>query len=136
MRIAAVTIVMIVGLGLGSIILQIYLSNMQSKWPGLILPIVTFLISLIFILNIGVTWDMGETVSRTMMESGGLAMQQADPDTTIINQPPNVRAAIAAIASTFLIANVPTAVFLVIYFAAREKHRIRAQLEQMNVQDL
>ncbi|PKM51225.1 MAG: hypothetical protein CVV02_07660 [Firmicutes bacterium HGW-Firmicutes-7] len=36
----------------GGIILQIFLSKRESKWPGLVLPIISFIFSLIFILNI------------------------------------------------------------------------------------
>jgi hypothetical protein len=37
MRIALVTIIIVLGLGAGAIILQIFLSKMESKWTGLIL---------------------------------------------------------------------------------------------------
>lgn len=36
----------------GTILLQIFLSKQKSKWPGLILPVITFIFSLIPILNI------------------------------------------------------------------------------------
>ena len=38
--------------GVGGIWLQIFLSKKESKWAGLILPIVSFCISLIFVLNV------------------------------------------------------------------------------------
>jgi len=40
------------------------------------------------------------------------------------------------IASTFLISNIPTIVFLGIYFGCREKMKLRSQLDKMNIQDL
>lgn len=36
----------------GGIVLQIFLSKRESKWPGLVLPIVTFLWSLVMVLSV------------------------------------------------------------------------------------
>jgi hypothetical protein len=38
--------------------------------------------------------------------------------------------------SSLLLANIPTAVFLIIYFASGENRRKKAQLKKMNIQDL
>ncbi len=37
---------------IGTVILEIILSKQNSKWPGLVLPVITFIFSLISILNI------------------------------------------------------------------------------------
>lgn len=44
------TLVLIVGL----ILLQIYLSKRESRWAGLMLPIISFLISFIYPLNMAI----------------------------------------------------------------------------------
>lgn len=90
----------------GAIFLQIFLSKKKSKLFGLILPTVTFLYSLLMILNI------------TVFEGtrGGEIFM--------------------LIASTFLISNIPTIVLLGIYFGCREKMKLRSQLDKMNIQDL
>ena len=90
----------------GAIFLQIFLSKKKSKWFGLILPTVTFLYSLLMILNIAVFEGM---------RGGEIFM---------------------LIASTFLISNIPTIVLLGIYFGCREKMKLRSQLDKMNIQDL
>ena len=90
----------------GAIFLQIFLSKKKSKWFGLILPTVTFLYSLLMILNIA---------DFEGMRGGEIFM---------------------LIASTFLISNIPTIVFLGIYFGCREKMKLRSQLDKMNIQDL
>lgn len=41
------------------ILLQIFLSRTESKWPGLVLPVLTFLLSLILPLNVMATPDIG-----------------------------------------------------------------------------
>lgn len=38
----------------GVIVLQIFLSKRESKWPGLVLPIISFLISFIYPLNMAI----------------------------------------------------------------------------------
>ncbi len=43
---------------------------------------------------------------------------------------------LAQMLAIFLLCNIPTAVLLGIYFACREKRRVRDQLDKMNVQDL
>lgn len=51
-----VTIVLIFTLALlaGMILLQIYLSKRESKWPGLVLPILSFVISFLYPLNMAI----------------------------------------------------------------------------------
>ena len=45
-------IVVILLLGVGGVLLQIFLSKKDSKWLGLILPIITFSISVIAVANV------------------------------------------------------------------------------------
>ena len=44
------------------IILQVFLSKQNSKWPGLVLPAITFIFSLISILNINSFGNVMNTV--------------------------------------------------------------------------
>jgi len=46
----------------GGILLQIFLSRQESKWAGLILPIITFILSLIYVLNIAVTENLIKSI--------------------------------------------------------------------------
>ena len=41
-----------------------------------------------------------------------------------------------ALLATFLLGNIPTLVLLAIYWAAREKFRVRDQIDKMNIDDL
>lgn len=68
------------------ICLQIYLSKKESKWPGLILPIISVLISIFLVLNISL---FGNESSWQI---------------------------IYTLCISVLITNIPTAVFLAIYF--------------------
>ena len=46
------TTILLVAFLVGTILLQISLSKRESKWPGLILPAITFLFSILMVLNV------------------------------------------------------------------------------------
>ncbi len=99
-----VTLLFLLAALVGGIFLQIFLSRRESRWPGLVLPLLTFLLSLLNVLNIADTGSVSENVLLVLV--------------------------------TVLIGNIPTLVLLAIYWAAREKRRIRAQMDKMNIDDL
>ena len=90
----------------GGILLQIFLSKKESKWFGLILPIITFAYSLLTIFGLATTDDMSWW---------------------------NI---LGLIASTLFVSNIPTVILLLIYFGCREKIKRKKALEKMNIQDL
>ena len=103
------TIIFVVWIGglillVGGVLLQIFLSRRESRWPGLILPLLTLLSSLLLPLNVT---DTG-SVSRNIL----------------------------LVLVTLLAGNIPTLVLLAIYWAAREKYRVRDQMEKMGKQDI
>lgn len=51
-RTIAFLIVFLLVFVVGGILLQIFLSRRESKWPGLVLPLLTFLYSLVLALNV------------------------------------------------------------------------------------
>ena len=51
---------------IGGTLLQIFLSKRESKWPGLVLPAITFLYSVLMVLNIAAVGDaQGVMVTMT-----------------------------------------------------------------------
>lgn len=90
----------------GIVLLQIFLSKREDKWPGLVLPILAFLFGLLFPLNMAVP---SEGVSA------GFIFQMI---------------------LVWLLGNIPTFLLLAIYFACRGKQRRKRQLDKMNIQDL
>lgn len=98
-------LILIILLIVGAVLLEMYLARKPGRWPGLVLPILSFLTSLLYPLN--------------MVNLGG--------DTATL---------IAQILLVWLLANIPTAILLAIYFAARRRiGRSRAQ-DKMRAQDL
>ena len=105
MRITA-TLILAVLLIVGIVCLQIFLSKRESKWPGLVLPILAFLFGFLYPLNM-IAPDEGVTVSF-----------------------------IIQMLIVWLMGNIPTIILLAIYFGCRGKQRRNKQLEKMNIQDL
>lgn len=90
----------------GVIVLQVFLSKRESKWPGLVLPLIAFLFGLLYPLNM-VAPSEGVTVVF-----------------------------IFQMILVWLLGNIPTIVLMAIYWSCRGKQRRNKQLEKMNIQDL
>ncbi len=102
--ILAVYLVLLAALLVGGVLLQIFLSRRESKWPGLVLPGLSLALSLLYVMNV---MDTGSVFQNVLL-----------------------------VAATLLIANIPTLVLLAIYWAAREKRRVKDQVDKMNINDL
>lgn len=101
--IIVVLVFLVVFLG-GGVCLQIFLSKRESRWPGLVLPLLTFLTALLSVMNVA---DTG-SVSKNML----------------------------TVSVVLLTGNIPTLVLLAIYWAAREKRRVKSQMDKMRIDDL
>lgn len=88
----------------GGVCSQIFLSKRESRWPGLVLPLLTFLYALLMVLNIRDTGSVSQNVLTIFV--------------------------------TLLLGNIPTLVLLAIYWAAREKRRVKSQIDKMKIDDL
>lgn len=103
MTVSGTSLFVMLAIPVGCIFLQIFLAKRVSRWPGLILPAATLGCSLLAVLGVAVYDGM----------SGGEIL--------------------LAVGIIFVITNVPTLVFLAIYFACRKVH---TQLDKMHIQDL
>ena len=88
----------------GGILLQIFLSRRESRWPGLVLPLLTFLWSLLGPLNVMDTGSVSQNVLLVLV--------------------------------TLLAGNIPTLILLAIYWAVREKRRVKDQIDKMKIDEL
>ncbi len=128
---AIATIVMLLFLA-GSIWLQIILSKMKNKWLGLIIPLICFMFSIMTVLSLSMYTNTGITsVTETI---DGVVV--TDKTITLQSEKPSMISMLATVIPVFLISNIPTLIFLAIYFACREKLKLRNELDKMNVQDL
>lgn len=90
----------------GVLVLQVFLSKTESKWPGLVLPCIGFLTSLMIPFGIAVPSE-GVTVGF-----------------------------VAQMMLVWLLGNIPTLILLAIYNACRRKRNRNKQVEKMSIQDL
>ena len=91
---------------IGLAVLQGFLAKSGRKWASMILPGIYFTLSLIAVLGVAPTPDMG-------------AIQL-----------------VLLVFFTLLLYNIPTMILLAIYFAFRPKERKQKELEKMRLQDL
>jgi len=105
MRFPIHTILVLV-LIIGLFVLQFYMSKREAKWPGLVLPILFFLFSMLVPLNY--------VAPSTGVDAG----------------------VIISLVLIWIFSNIPTALLLVIYFSCREKQKRKKQVDKMNIIDL
>lgn len=63
-RVMWVTLLVLLVLVVGGVLLQIFLSKRESRWPGLVLPAISFLWSLLYLFNM---MDTGSVVHNILM---------------------------------------------------------------------
>ena len=119
----------------GIIALEVWLSRRKSRWPGLIMPMITFAASLLLVLGMAAFTRVGGATSELQVEdaeSGEVIYQEQRveqaPDWTLGDT--------AQVGLLLLVGNIPTFVLLGAYYIGREKLRREKLLEKMNIQDL
>ena len=105
-RVTTVLLLLLVLLA-GGVLLQIFLSRRRSRWPGLVLPGLTFLYSILMVLSVAAYGMVGES---------GFPW--------------------GPVLYSLILGNLPTLVLLAIYWAARERYRTRDQMDKMKIDDL
>ena len=141
----------------GAVILQIYLSKKESKWPGLILPAVAFGITFIpfmaFLLY-GIVRTTTSVTSHDILVAERVEIQRIEAEryeayhritgneplvpvrTHYLHAQGTIRASAALVFFWFLVSTVPTAILLIIYAVCRSKRRNLLALNRMSLQDL
>ncbi len=113
MRIASLFTLIFLVLVVGVFYLQYFLSKKENKWLGLVLPIISFFFSLMAALS---------AVSSVTVSNNG----------ETVGRSPGMISAIII----FLYNNIPTLIFLSIYYIEQEKIKKQARLERMKIEDL
>ena len=116
----------------GFVVLQIFLSKKESKWPGLILPIITVSVALLAAVGIILFSASTGVVSGGVIGGDG-PIEQFETTTVQIADTSSI---IILAVYTFLFMNIPTAILLIIYAAFRGKRKRQLSLEKMSAQDL
>ena len=119
----------------GGIWLQIFLSRRESWIPGLVLPVLCFVLSLVVVLGLiafTVESSVMTTYRQEVLEDGTVIMVETER----ILIPVERQFTGFGVVYLFVLYNIPTAILLAIYAACRGKRRRRRSLDKMSVQDL
>jgi len=103
---------------IGVIWLQVFLSKRESKWSGLILPILNFSISILTVLML-MSWNEETYVN-------GVATEMVRAEGANVEQ----------MLMMLMWWNIFTAILLMIYFSCRQKINRNRALEKMAIRDL
>lgn len=132
----AIALVLFLGITGGIIVLQIYLSRLPGKMPGLILPALCLLLTLVIIFG----FSFFRVSNSYVVEENGETVQIAEPgeDDVQVESSKITVGDVLSLVPAFLMMNIPTLILLCIYFAARDsKQRSQnAELNRMNINDL
>lgn len=118
----------------GIIVLEVWLSRRKSRWPGLVMPAVTFVVSLFLALGVAL-FSVGGAATEVQVvdeETGEVVYQEQ----TVEAEPDWALGDAAQLGLVLLVGNIPTFVLLGAYYIGREKLRREKLLEKMNIQDL
>ncbi|MGO1470033.1 MAG: hypothetical protein ACTHW2_08435 [Tissierella sp.] len=126
----------IIGIG---IFIQVKLSRSENKYLGLILPVISFLLSIYIIFSMAAFTLM--TSTSTTSDSG---VDEGVEDT--IEEPTEVTEEVVkeevtsdvvlGMFFTFLITNIPTAILGGIYINERNKISVKKSIDKMKIDDL
>ena len=118
----------------GIIALEVWLSRRKSRWPGLIMPIISFALSLLLVFGFVAFSAVSATseLQVTEAETGEIIHQEQRvaevSDWTLGDT--------VQLGILLLVGNIPTFVLLGTYYIGREKLRRDKLLEKMHIQDL
>lgn len=108
----------------GSIWLQVYLSKKENKWLGLIIPIICFMYSIMIVLSISIYTNTGNVTTRNTSMTQNLEERAViDQSSFTLSEKQGLAAILSTVIPVFLVTNIPTLIYLAIYFAAREKQK-------------
>ena len=111
------------------VVLQVWLCR-KSRKLGLILPILSFAVSLLLVLSAGVFQHVGGGSIRVTDEYGNVVQEEyveADPIT-----PEDI----GALVGVFLVSNIPTVVFGGIWLYYKNRRDFKDDLKRLKIEDL
>lgn len=111
------------------VILQVVLCK-KSRKLGLILPILSLVVSLLLVLNVGVFQHIGGGSLRVTDEYGNVVQEE------YVEAEPITPEDIAALAGVFLVSNIPTVVFGGIWLYYKNRRDFKDDLKKMKIEDL
>ena len=116
------------------VVLQVWLCK-KGKWLGLILPALSFLMSLLLVVSLG-AFQMAGTGESTLIvtdEHGQVIQEEHHPEEHHVSL---TAGAVGAIAGLFFVSNIPTVVFGGIWVQYKKRRGFQDDLKKMKIEDL
>ena len=127
----------IIGIG---VFIQVKLSRSKNKYLGLIMPVISFLLSILIILNIAAftVFTSDSTTTTEIITNSGIEEKIEESVEITENLGKDVITFDIAISMffIFLVANIPTVILGGIYLSERNKLSTRKEIEKMKIDDL
>lgn len=127
----------IIGIG---VFIQVKLSRSKNKYLGLIMPVISFLLSILIILNMAAFTILtsGSTTTTEIITTDGIEEELEESVEITENLGKDVITLDIAISMffVFLVANIPTAILGGIYLSERNKIDVKRSIEKMKIEDL
>ncbi len=111
--------------------LQVWLCR-KGMWLGLILPVLSLLLSLLLVFSLAAFQTVGSAGSA-QIDSNGQVIQEYREEPHQMELTPG---AMGAIAGVFLVSNIPTVVFGGIWLHYKGRRDVREDLKKMKIEDL
>lgn len=115
------------------LVLQVFLCRKGNRL-GLILPVLSFLLSLLLTLSVAAFTMMGAgtITTQTISNDGHVVKTQVEE----VEAPPVEPQQLLMVGGVFLVTNIPTVVLTGIWVYHKNRRDWRKELEQMDIQDL
>lgn len=131
-----VALCFLLGIIIGLICLQMYLSKRNNKWLGLILPFLCVTYSLIVVFGFAMFSTTGNVKEiKTIEDEQGNVIEITETELAGKSRE-NLGDMLPGLIITLITTNIPTAVFLFIYLGAREERKKNILVDKMKIQDL
>ena len=127
----------IIGIG---VFIQVKLSRSKNKYLGLIMPVISFLLSILIILSMAGFTMLTSTSSTTTEINTTDGIEEKLEESVEITENLNKDVITLDVAISmffiFLVANIPTAILGGIYLNERNKIDVKRSIEKMKIDDL
>ena len=134
-----ISLFFLVGIIAVVLFVQVKLSRSKNKYFGLILPVISFLYSVLMVLGMSAfTLNTGTIPQSTMTtdDQTGEIIEESEEIIETSEQEDLGIEGFLSISYIFLISNVPTAILGGVYVSERNKITMRKQIEKMKIDDL
>jgi len=108
----------------GAVILQIFLSKRPSRWPGLVLPLLSLVLSLVIVFGL-YTFTAIENTTVVTQNSSGTVVTEYKENTKTISEGTVKEEILFQVVVVFLITNIPTFISFGIYLACHENEKVK-----------